>query len=110
MSKRSKRSSVGRDFAKQEPDILTQSEAILGFSVTMSAFRLAAEKLAALEPSKTAEEWVDCLIKEATEQAVASETVEMFEGWPTSKRLGTRMIENTSPISSSLSSVVKIAR
>jgi hypothetical protein len=80
MSKRSKRSSSGRGFGKQEQELLMESEALVGFAVTVTALQLAAQKLAALEPSKTVQEWEQCLIKEATEQVFAGESVELVEG------------------------------
>ena len=78
MNKRSKRSSGGRGFGKHE--MLMESEALVGFAVTVFALQLAAQKLAALEPSKTVQEWEKCLIKEATEQVFAAETIELVEG------------------------------
>ncbi|MGA7953606.1 MAG: hypothetical protein WCA07_08800 [Gloeobacterales cyanobacterium] len=80
MSKRSKRSSGSRGFGKQEQEMLMESEALVGFAVTVFALQLAAQKLAVLEPSKTVHEWEKSLIKEATEQVFASETVELVEG------------------------------
>ena len=80
MSKRTKRSSGGRGFGKQEQEMLMKSEALVGFAVTVFALQLAVQKLAVLEPSKTAQEWRDCLIKEATERVFSGETVELVEG------------------------------
>ncbi len=76
MSKRSKRSSSGRGFGKQEQEMVKESDALLGFAVTVYALQLAAQKLAALDPSKTVQEWEKCLIKEATEKVFADETID----------------------------------
>jgi hypothetical protein len=104
MSKRSKRSGGGRGFGKREKDMQIESETGLGFTVMASAFRLAAQKLAAFVPSINAREWEERLVREAIEQL----SVEMLDGMIDQGE--TKMIENASPISSSLSSVVKIAR
>jgi len=63
MSKRSKRSSGGRDFGKQKKDMKIGPEVLLGLAGTESTFSLAAQKMAALDPSKTAQEWEECLVE-----------------------------------------------
>lgn len=49
------------------------------FTATIFALQLATQKLAALDPSKTAKEWQDFLMGEAMEQILHNEEVGLLE-------------------------------
>ncbi len=75
MSKRSRRSGSGRGFGKKELYTLNE-ESMAVFAGTIHALNLAAQKLAELDPSKTANEWLSSLMKEAADDIAQGEGLE----------------------------------
>lgn len=77
MSKRSKRTGGGRGFGKQQ--MVLQAEELAGFAATIFALQLATHRLAELDPSKTAHDWQDFLMQEATEKLLQGEGIDLLD-------------------------------